>query len=70
MPWGRAGGQNIEHPHILEILSSFFLLQMHLVLLVRRSSGELPYSGTSLIHKGNFTCRHNFYFRSVVTRDC
>ena len=40
MPWGRSGGQNIEHPHTLLILSSlllifffffffFFLLQMH-----------------------------------------
>ena len=29
MPWGGAGGQNIEHPHTLAILSSFFLLQMH-----------------------------------------
>ena len=34
MPWGGAGGQNIEHPHTLVILSSFFfffffLLQMH-----------------------------------------
>ena len=23
MPWGDAGGQNIEHPHTLAILSSF-----------------------------------------------
>ena len=30
MPWGGAGGQNIEHPHTLVILSSLFLLQMHL----------------------------------------
>ena len=30
MPWGGAGGQNIEHPHSLVILGSFFfLLQMH-----------------------------------------
>ena len=24
MPWGGASGQNIEHPHTLAILSSFF----------------------------------------------
>ena len=29
MPWGGAGGQNIEHPHTLAILSSFVLLQVH-----------------------------------------
>ena len=31
MPWDGARGQNIEHPHTLAILSSFFflLLQMH-----------------------------------------
>ena len=38
MPWGGAGGQNIEHPHTLVILSSFFfvlffLLQMHFSLI-------------------------------------
>ena len=31
MPWDGAGGQNIEHPHTLAILSFFFFffLQMH-----------------------------------------
>ena len=29
MPWGGAGGQNIEHPHTPAILSSFSLLQIH-----------------------------------------
>ena len=38
MPWGRTGGQNIEHPHTLAILSFFFLffflwLQMHFSLI-------------------------------------
>ena len=28
-PWGGAGVQNIEHPHTLEIFSSFFFRQMH-----------------------------------------
>ena len=31
MPWGGTGGQNIEHPHTLVILSFFFFFffQMH-----------------------------------------
>ena len=56
MPCGKAGGQNIEHPHTLVILSSFFFFffflfcfKCILVLLVRRSSGELRCSGTALI---------------------
>ena len=49
MPWGGAGGQNIEHPHTLVILSSFLLLQMHLLLLARRSSGDLRCSATAFI---------------------
>ena len=52
MPWGGAGGQNIEHT--LVILSSFFLFVLFcfkciLVLLVRRSSGELRYSAAAFI---------------------
>ena len=48
MPWGGAGGQNIEHPHTLAILSSFVLLCI-LVLLARHSSGELCCLATALI---------------------
>ena len=29
MPWGWAGGQNIEHHHTPAIFSSFLLLRMH-----------------------------------------
>ena len=56
MPWGGAGDQNIEHT--LVILSSFFFVlfcfvlfcfKCILVLLLRRSSGELCYSATALI---------------------
>ena len=51
MPWGRAGGQNIEHLHTLVILSSFFFFcfKCIVVLLVRHSSGDLRCSGTALI---------------------
>ena len=51
MPWVGAGGQNIEYPHTLVILSSYLcVLQMHfIVLLVMRSSGELRCSATALI---------------------
>ena len=42
--------KNIEHPHNLAILSSFFLASNAiLVLLARHSSGELRCSGTVLI---------------------
>ena len=40
MPWGGVGGQNIEHPHTLVIMSSLFFC-FECVLLARRSSGEL-----------------------------
>ena len=45
MPWGGAAGQNIEHPHALAILSSFFFFcfKCILVLLARLSSGELHF---------------------------
>ena len=55
MPWDEAGGQNIEHPHSLAILSSFFFFFFFfcfnciLVLLARHSSGELRCSVTVLI---------------------
>ena len=50
MPWGGAGGQNIEHPYALAIFSSFFLFfKCILVLLARHSSGEIRYSATALI---------------------
>ena len=49
MPLGGAGGQNIEHPHTLAILSSFFCFKCILVLLARYSSGELCCSAIALI---------------------
>ena len=49
MPCGRAGGQNVEHPHTLVILSSFSCFKCILVLLVRHSSGKLRCSGTAVI---------------------
>ena len=50
MPWGGAGGQNIEHPHTLVILSSFSCcFKCLLVLLARQSSGELHCPATALI---------------------
>ena len=49
MPWGGAGGQNIEHPHTLAILSCF-CFKCILVLLARRSSGELLCPATALIY--------------------
>ena len=45
MPWGGAGGQNIEQPHTLVI----FLVKCILVLLARRDSGELRCPATALI---------------------
>ena len=51
MRGGGAGGQNIELPRTLVILSSFFffffLLQMHFSFVGRRSSGELRCSATA-----------------------
>ena len=54
MTWGGAGGQNIEHPPALAILSSFFFFcfKCILVLLVRHSSGELSCPVTALIYMG------------------
>ena len=49
MPWSGAGGQNIEHPHTLEILSCFFCFKCILVLLATHSSGELCCSAAALI---------------------
>ena len=49
MPWGGAGGQNIEHPHTLAILSCF-CFKCILVLLAKRSSGELLCPATALIY--------------------
>ena len=50
MPWGGAGGQNIEHPHTLAILSSFFCFKCFLVLLAMRNSGKLRCPATAVIH--------------------
>ena len=56
MPWNGAGGQNIEHTHMLLILSSVFFVcfflaySCNLVLLARRSSGELHCPATALIY--------------------
>ena len=47
MPWSGAAGQNIEHPHTLVILSSFF--KCVLVLLARCNSDELRCPMTTLI---------------------
>ena len=49
MPWGGAGGQNIEHPHTLVSLSSFFFVKYILILLARCESGELRCPATALI---------------------
>ena len=51
MPLGGAGGQNVEYLHTQVILSSFF--KCILVLLARRSSGELRCSATALIVQNN-----------------
>ena len=65
MPWGGAGGQNVEHPHTLAILSSFIYLFILLfffcfkcifVLLARCSSGEIRCSATALIHLYSNKC--------------
>ena len=51
MPWGGAGGQTIEHPHSLAILSSIsFCFKYILVLLARRNTGKLCCYATALIH--------------------
>ena len=53
MPWVGAGGQNIEHPHTLAILSSFvFLLQMHFSFIGK---------ATALIHLSNICISYTFY---------
>ena len=51
MPWGGAGGQNIEHPHTQVSLSSvvFFFVKWILILLARHDSGELCCPATALI---------------------
>ena len=54
-PLGGTRGQNIEHPHNLVILSSFFFccFKCILVLLARHSSGELRCPATALIIPGS-----------------
>ena len=38
MPWGGAGGQNIEHPHTLVSLSSVFFCIKCVLIVFRRST--------------------------------
>ena len=50
MLWGGAGGQNIEHPHILSGFEFiFFFVKCILILLARRDSGKLRCPATALI---------------------
>ena len=51
MPWGGAGGQNIEHPHTLAILSSFFLLQMH-----------FSFIGQEQFRRAMLFCNSSYYY--------
>ena len=37
---GEAGGKNIEHPHTLAILRSFFWLQMHFSFIGKAQFGR------------------------------
>ena len=70
MPWGRSGGQNIDFEFIIIIIIIiiffffffFFCFRCILVLLVRRSSGELHCSGTALIIQIS-TRKKNFFSR-------
>ena len=59
MLWGGAGGQNIEHPHILVILSSFFfyfiLLQMH-----------FSFIGKAQFRRAMLFCNSSYYITSVI----
>ena len=69
MPWGGAGRQNIEPPHTLEILSTFFNFCCYkciLVLLARHSSGELRCSVTALILMSNNFCIYTWQVDNVT----
>ena len=51
MPWGGAGGQNVEYPHSFAVLSYFyFCVKCILVLLAAHNSGELHCPATALIN--------------------
>ena len=58
MPWGEAAGQNIEHPHTLAILSSFFLLQMHFSFI-----GKAQFRRATLFCDSSYCLNEIYYLK-------
>ena len=57
MPWVGAGGQNIEHPHTLVILSSFFFF-----FFFCASNAFYSFIGNAQFRRATLFCDSSYYY--------